>query len=461
MCGAMGTVCSPGATSTSTILSSSGRSCYRKFSRIPGLYPAPYSHSRSPNFKPLASGSCSLLPTPCTFLGRSCRRTALSLPSLIPIPVLRKSVAHELRAVNEPYVTQSISNERNEGESEVVPEGSRADDVQLNEEGSPSELHGGARENDFRSPSAPPASPPAPQKGQLKIRILFGLLLGFSCLGIVVAGGWVFTTAVAAAVWLGTGEYFDLVQSKGMTQGMEAPPLVATKICSAICAAMPFMTMYFGGRVGMALTTASFLLATVLLLQRGPRFSQLSSAIFGLFYCGYLPCFWIKLRCGLAVPAINTKLGTVWPVLLGGQASWTVGLVVTIISICSIIAADTGALFGGRAFGKTPLNEVSPKKTIEGAIVGLSSSVAVAVTLAHFLQWPTSLFSAVALAVLVFMGSLFGDLTESMIKRDAGVKDSGKLIPGHGGILDRLDSYIFTGALVHSFVKIGLPLFGV
>jgi phosphatidate cytidylyltransferase len=105
------------------------------------------------------------------------------------------------------------------------------------------QLHGGAREDDFRSPSSPPASPPAPQKGQLKIRILFGLLLGFSCLGIVVAGGWVFTTAVAAAVWLGTGEYFDLVQSKGMTQGMEAPPLVATKICSAICAAMPFMTM--------------------------------------------------------------------------------------------------------------------------------------------------------------------------------------------------------------------------
>jgi phosphatidate cytidylyltransferase len=57
----------------------------------------------------------------------------------------------------------------------------------------------------------------------------------------------------------------------------------------------------------MAVTTASFLLATVLLLQRGPRFSQLSSAIFGLFYCGYLPCFWIKLRCGLAIPAINTS----------------------------------------------------------------------------------------------------------------------------------------------------------
>ena len=97
-------------------------------------------------------------------------------------------------------------------------------------------------EDNFIS-SSPPASSSAPQKGQLKSRIIFGLLIGFSCLGIVLAGGWVFTIAVTTAVWLGTGEYFNLVQSKGMTQGMEAPPPVATQICSAICAAMPLMTM--------------------------------------------------------------------------------------------------------------------------------------------------------------------------------------------------------------------------
>jgi phosphatidate cytidylyltransferase len=69
--------------------------------------------------------------------------------------------------------------------------------------------------------------------------------------------------------------------------------------------------------------------------------------------------------------------------------------------------------------------------------------------------------SAAGLACLVFLSSLFGDLTESMIKRDAGVKDSGDCIPGHGGVLDRVDSYIFTGALTYFFIKRLLPCFGV
>lgn len=210
------------------------------------------------------------------------------------------------------------------------------------------------------------------------------------------------------------------------------------------------------------MTFAAFVVAMALLLQRGnPRFSQLSSTIFGLFYCGYLPCFWVKLRCGLAAPALNTRIGTTWPVLLGGQAHWTVGLVATLISMSSIIAADTYAFIGGKAFGRTLLTRISPKKTWEGTIVGLGGCIATSVVLSKFFSWPTSLLSAIAFGFLNFFGSIFGDLTESMIKRDAGVKDSGSLIPGHGGILDRSDSYIFTGALAYSFVKAFLPLYGV
>ncbi|PWZ21173.1 Phosphatidate cytidylyltransferase 4, chloroplastic [Zea mays] len=119
------------------------------------------------------------------------------------------------------------------------------------------------------------------------------------------------------------------------------------------------------------------------------------------------------------------------------------------------------------AFGRTPLTNISPKKTLEGALAGLAGCVLTTVLLSTALRWPRSLLSyftdtsATAYGILIFLGSLFGDLVESLIKRDAGVKDSGSLIPGHGGILDRVDSYVFTGALCYSFVRVALPLYGV
>ncbi|KAF8012914.1 hypothetical protein BT93_I0929 [Corymbia citriodora subsp. variegata] len=295
---------------------------------------------------------------------------------------------------------------------------------------------------------------------QLRKRIVFGLGIGISVGGVVLAGGWVFTVALASAVFAGSREYFELVRSRGIAAGMTPPPRYVSRVCSVICALMPILTLYFG--LDVSVTSAAFLVAIALLLQRGnPRFSQLSSTIFGLFYCGYLPCFWVKLRCGLAAPALQTRIGAAWPILLGGQAHWTVGLVAALISISSIIAADTYAFLGGKAFGRTPLTSISPKKTWEGTVVGLGGCIATSIILSRIFCWPSSVLSAIALGFLNFFGSVFGDLTESMIKRDAGVKDSGSLIPGHGGILDRVDSYIFTGALVYSFVKTILPLYGV
>ncbi|XP_052179698.1 phosphatidate cytidylyltransferase 4, chloroplastic [Diospyros lotus] len=306
-----------------------------------------------------------------------------------------------------------------------------------------------------------PPTEPQQKAEQLKNRVVFGIAIGISGGGIILAGGWVFTVAVAAAAFVAAREYFELVRSRGIAAGMTPPPQYVSQVCSVICTLMPILTLYFG-QIDVSVTSAAFIVAITLLLQRGnPRFAQLSSTIFGLFYCGYLPCFWIKLRCGLAAPALNTRVGRVWPLLLGGHSQWTVGLVATLISVSSIIAADTYAFVGGKAFGRTPLINISPKKTWEGAVLGLGGCIATSVLLSRILSWPTSVLSAIAFGFLNFFGSLFGDLTESMIKRDAGVKDSGTLIPGHGGILDRVDSYIFTGALAYSFVKTLLPLYGV
>jgi phosphatidate cytidylyltransferase len=88
----------------------------------------------------------------------------------------------------------------------------------------------------------------------------------------------------------------------------------------------------------------------------------------------------------------------------------------------------------------------------------MAASVMVGVTGGYLLDWPGWPLSGVMLGIIIGTSSLLGDLTESLMKRDAGVKDSGDLIPGHGGILDRTDSYVFTGALVYYYVTLLLPL---
>lgn len=79
--------------------------------------------------------------------------------------------------------------------------------------------------------------------GQLKKRIFFGLGIGISCGGVVLVGGWVFTFAIAAAVFVGAREYFELVRSHGIAEGMTPPPRYLSRACSVICALMPILTL--------------------------------------------------------------------------------------------------------------------------------------------------------------------------------------------------------------------------
>jgi phosphatidate cytidylyltransferase len=125
------------------------------------------------------------------------------------------------------------------------------------------------------------------------------------------------------------------------------------------------------------------------------------------------------------------------------------GLALIFFLLAATWLGDTGAYFAGRAFGKTPLfPRVSPKKTVEGLIGGVVLSVVgacaiKAVTDIH-LSWPVAIVVAAALDV----AGVVGDLAESMLKRAFGVKDSGWIMPGHGGILDRIDSLLFSGPLL-------------
>ena len=110
-----------------------------------------------------------------------------------------------------------------------------------------------------------------------------------------------------------------------------------------------------------------------------------------------------------------------------------------LFALLIVMAADVGAYFAGHRFGRTRLApQVSPGKTWEGVLGGCATSLIVAAIGARLLGWPMSPLLLLALAAAAF--SVVGDLTESLMKRHTGLKDSGRLFPGHGGVLDRFDS---------------------
>lgn len=112
---------------------------------------------------------------------------------------------------------------------------------------------------------------------------------------------------------------------------------------------------------------------------------------------------------------------------------------------------DAGAYYFGRLFGRTPLSRISPQKTIEGSIGGMVTSVltALVIHLTFFSEFP--LFHALIAAALLSSAGVVGDLAESLWKRSAAVKDSGKLLPGHGGFFDRIDSVLFTAPILYGY----------
>lgn len=116
-----------------------------------------------------------------------------------------------------------------------------------------------------------------------------------------------------------------------------------------------------------------------------------------------------------------------------------------------IWANDTAAYVVGSRWGKTLLSPVSPKKTFEGAVAGFFVSVVVAVFFGQMIHLPW--WSAVLLGAIISVMGQMGDLVESMIKRSAQVKDSSQLVPGHGGVLDRMDSFIFAAPVVYYYLS--------
>lgn len=267
----------------------------------------------------------------------------------------------------------------------------------------------------------------------------------------IVLGGWYFTAGFGVIVYLGLQEYFDLVRAKGI--------LPAGKTTIVVSLILLVTANLAPNLVGAVMPVAGTLICFYLLFQpKLATIADISSSILGLFYGGYLPSYWVRLRNLGGAEASNLPLGGYLPSFPLQLQDLPQGLTVTLLAFGCIWAADIGAYIFGKLFGKTRLTDISPKKTVEGAVFGVLGSVAVASFGSWYLGWAGAPLSGMALGLMVGIASLLGDLTESMMKRDAGVKDSGQLIPGHGGILDRTDSYVFIAPLVFYFVTLLLPV---
>lgn len=278
-------------------------------------------------------------------------------------------------------------------------------------------------------------------------RLLSGLAIGGFGVLVVLLGGWWFTAAVGVIVHLGLLELFRMAQFKGIRP--------ATKTTLVACQLLLITTQWAAVQGGLPEALAASVLplsgaaicAWLLLQPVTGSIADIAASIFGLFYLGFLPSHWLALR--------NLTATELAP---GTAALCSSGLAITLSTCLMIVASDIGSWAFGKRFGRRPLSPISPSKTVEGALGGFVCAMVVGMICAKLMGWPLGGLPGVALGALVALIGLAGDLTESMMKRDAGLKDSGNVLPGHGGILDRIDSYLFTPAVVYSVLTLTLPI---
>ncbi|MDQ1728326.1 MAG: phosphatidate cytidylyltransferase [Pyrinomonadaceae bacterium] len=245
-----------------------------------------------------------------------------------------------------------------------------------------------------------------------------------------------FLVIAGVAIVSGLYEFFLLTRKKELKPDLAAGFLGSAAVFTVFCfatndpaqARLDVQTIFL---ILLALTIGALIAATL----RGAPFERMiastGATLLGVLYVVVLGGHLVALRVGFAQSLSAHLLSFFFLVLMG---------------------SDTGAYYTGRALGKHKLAPtISPGKTWEGVIGGVVAALGLA-TLAHFwffrelpLKW------AVPLAAVMVVLGILGDLTESALKRGAGAKDAAKILPGHGGVLDRLDSLLFNAPLLYYF----------
>jgi phosphatidate cytidylyltransferase len=269
-------------------------------------------------------------------------------------------------------------------------------------------------------------------------------------LALVYLGGWPLALFIAVIAAAGAGEFYRLAAARGIRAFvLPGAFLAAVPVLLAAATESPAFAATWSWRVFVATT---LIVATAAIFLRGVAGAPLAVTavtVFGALFTGGTLAYAIFLR-EMNVPAFDTA------------AERWVGPVLVLFPLVMTWMSDTAAYFGGRTFGRRKLiPSVSPGKTVEGALWGVAGTVITGAVYAHFVLagvagLPVGLVFGALAGLIVSPVAQLGDLAESLLKREAGVKDSGALLPGHGGVLDRFDSLFFTIPVTYWLLEFGL-----
>lgn len=264
----------------------------------------------------------------------------------------------------------------------------------------------------------------------LAVRIGFAVPAIALSLWVLWLGGWVLATVVAILGVLGTREVYDFARR----EGIEPLEWIGFVAAGAAPLATYWVKSYAEWEPVLYVSAVWLLVVLVIADARGPERRPLEAVavtVFGSLYASALLSFLVAIRHGPHSDA--HPRGSVALVVLPLAATW----------VCDTCAMAAGALFGGPRLAPV----LSPRKTWAGAIGGVVGALVTALVYGPLVLDRVALHLSrgqlVAVGALVAGAAQVGDVTESLFKREAGVKDSSALIPGHGGVLDRLDSLYF------------------
>ncbi len=247
------------------------------------------------------------------------------------------------------------------------------------------------------------------------------------------AGGGYYLVLIGLGIGIGTYEFLTMLEARGMKP---------YKVLGTFCALLLGWTAFYQSYLFTYLTFTILLLAlSITELSRRieeQAINHIATTIFGAMYVGWLMSHLVLLR------ELPYAMGQIY----------STGTAYALLPFVLTWSCDSAAYFFGIKFGKHKLlPRISPEKSWEGAIGGVLFAVVAGFVYqqvyAHFLSW----FDIFVLGISVGVLAQVGDLVESLIKRDADMKDAGATIPGHGGVLDRFDSLLFTAPMIYYYLR--------